>query len=439
MPTALPIVHEVLGSAGQPLDGVTRAFMAPRFGHDFSGVRLHTGPQAATSARAVGARAYTVGEQIVFGAGEFAPGSAAGRRLLAHELAHVVQQARGGGGSPATQEREADSAASAALAGRAVRVGGGGAGRLQRKGPDEAEHPGAMPTAQEYIDQHTNFIGDLKEAGLASDLYLLAWQSSRHYAFVLEVFDALDSSNQEEVAGYFFAQLRGDSWLEETALTQAGRDFLTTIAAFLPSSHRQRRRVTKIVLAGPQRAVEQERTAALAALKKKGKTIDVTFYTEYVGMDTAEALLGTIARHREKTKKTDAAFPMEEFDDIGAYLGAITAQTGATDFVRELHLMGHGTEDNFGFGRHFYSSDYLRKSYDTGANAPFMADGATIYMEGCAVAKGEAGRLYLKEVGRIFFGETKTGFIKGNTCTIVAIGELTECDPRTLRWPADLR
>jgi hypothetical protein len=88
------IVHEVLRSSGQPLDPATRSFMEPRFGHDFSRIRVHDDDQAAQSARAVNARAYTVGPSVVFGAGEYAPGSEYGRRLLAHELAHVVQQSK---------------------------------------------------------------------------------------------------------------------------------------------------------------------------------------------------------------------------------------------------------------------------------------------------------------------------------------------------------
>jgi outer membrane protein OmpA-like peptidoglycan-associated protein len=146
------IVHEVLHSPGQPLDSATRAFMEPRFSHDFSGVRaiapvagismkgmaigspddsleheadhvadgvmrsgepaasgasshmgtglehvrIHADDRAAESARAVNARAYTVGRDVVFGRSEYRPGSSEGRRLLAHELAHVFQQSGGG-------------------------------------------------------------------------------------------------------------------------------------------------------------------------------------------------------------------------------------------------------------------------------------------------------------------------------------------------------
>jgi hypothetical protein len=86
------IVHEVLRSPGQPLDGETRAFMEPRFGHDFSRVRVHTDAKAAESAIAMNALAYTVGRDVVFGTAQYAPGTLKGRRLLMHELTHVLQQ-----------------------------------------------------------------------------------------------------------------------------------------------------------------------------------------------------------------------------------------------------------------------------------------------------------------------------------------------------------
>jgi hypothetical protein len=91
---APPIIPGILNSSGRPLDQVTRAYMEPRFGYDFSSVRVHSGLAAERSARAMNAHAYTVGNDIVFGSGQFAPETAAGRRLIAHELTHVVQQSR---------------------------------------------------------------------------------------------------------------------------------------------------------------------------------------------------------------------------------------------------------------------------------------------------------------------------------------------------------
>ena len=86
------IVSDALNEGGTALDSGTRAFLEPRFGHDFSRVRIHTGTLAARSADAVNARAYTVGNDVVFASGEYAPASTSGRKLLAHELSHVLQQ-----------------------------------------------------------------------------------------------------------------------------------------------------------------------------------------------------------------------------------------------------------------------------------------------------------------------------------------------------------
>jgi Domain of unknown function (DUF4157) len=90
--TASPIVRDVLSAPGQPLDASSRAFFEPRFGHDFGHVRIHADATAAESARVVGALAYTSGGHIVFGRELYAPGAAFGKKLLSHELTHVIQQ-----------------------------------------------------------------------------------------------------------------------------------------------------------------------------------------------------------------------------------------------------------------------------------------------------------------------------------------------------------
>jgi hypothetical protein len=100
-------VHRVIAASGRPLDLPIRREMEQGFGHDFSQVRIHHGSAAEKSAKDVEARAYTVGSSIVFGEGQFAPSTGEGRRLLAHELAHVAQQTapgpanQQGGGNPA--------------------------------------------------------------------------------------------------------------------------------------------------------------------------------------------------------------------------------------------------------------------------------------------------------------------------------------------------
>jgi hypothetical protein len=158
VPDVPPIVQDVLRSPGHPLDEDALAAVESRFGHDFSRVRVHTDARAAESAQAVNARAYTVGRDVVFGAGQYTPGTPAGQRLLTHELTHVIQQP-----SPTAaptvvaepdspQEREAAEAAGGLgqncrvpLVARAVRAG---AARLWRT-PDDLTGRARYPTAAE--------------------------------------------------------------------------------------------------------------------------------------------------------------------------------------------------------------------------------------------------------------------------------------------------
>ena len=92
-----------LRGSGAPLPEDFRATLEAKLGHDFSRVRIHAGHRAAEATRSIGARAFTVGHEIAFAAGEYDPDSAEGRRLLAHELTHVVQQ---GGGSDGPHKLE---------------------------------------------------------------------------------------------------------------------------------------------------------------------------------------------------------------------------------------------------------------------------------------------------------------------------------------------
>ena len=114
-----PAVGRVLDTAGQPLDTATQSFFAARFGHDFGHVRVHADAAAAESARSVNALAYTVGRDIVFGAGHYAPDSRAVLKLLAHELAHVVQQT---GGAPRDSNAAAGHGATASRSQQSARA-----------------------------------------------------------------------------------------------------------------------------------------------------------------------------------------------------------------------------------------------------------------------------------------------------------------------------
>ncbi|MFG3055402.1 DUF4157 domain-containing protein [Kitasatospora sp. NPDC048239] len=151
-------VRRVLESAGQPLDDAVRATVERRFGRDFSGIRVHADADAAESAREVGAHAYTVGEHIAFGANRYDPATVEGRRLLAHEIAHAVQQGRGGAVAPpepgSALDRVADRAAAEFSTGTGpVTVAGSSAPSLARQvDPTHGSVTPAEPTeaSEEY-------------------------------------------------------------------------------------------------------------------------------------------------------------------------------------------------------------------------------------------------------------------------------------------------
>lgn len=132
-------VTDVLDSSGQTLDTSVRESMEAKFRSDFSHVRVHTDATASQSALMLNARAYTVGTDIVFGAGEYEPHTADGRKLLAHELSHVVQQSgashQTATASPATAEQEAGRLSHAIESSASVRVSARApVGAIQRQG-----------------------------------------------------------------------------------------------------------------------------------------------------------------------------------------------------------------------------------------------------------------------------------------------------------------
>lgn len=139
-PIAPKIVHAALRTPAKPLDQTTRDAMEQRFGRNLSHVRVDTDALAAESARAVRAQAYTVANSIVFARGAYAPSTSSGQQLIAHELAHVAQQA--GVGSPPSaasiliddsREADANAAADAVMSARPARVSSIPGASLQRQ------------------------------------------------------------------------------------------------------------------------------------------------------------------------------------------------------------------------------------------------------------------------------------------------------------------
>lgn len=176
-------VDAALQSAGQPLDASTRAFYERRFAHNFSAVRVHTGPVAAAAADALQARAFTRTSNVYFGLGEYSPATSQGRELIAHELAHVVQQTLAGTGGPQTSsltsqpqdpsEREADTVANDLISGRTVNVQAKPQGQIQRQALTQSSSDTAgavLPTENAEAIQHGFARLEQQDPRLASQL-----------------------------------------------------------------------------------------------------------------------------------------------------------------------------------------------------------------------------------------------------------------------------
>lgn len=172
------IVREVLGGPGQPLDTTSRAFFEPRFGHDFSQVRVHIGAKATESARTVNALAYTVGRNVVFGAEQYQPATTEGKLLLAHELTHVVQQHVG---NAQVAHRQADESPAPSSAARQRETGAterllaiiADIERVQanasRSPSDAGTQEGGQPGTNEHAEKIMVFLEQLRAAASGND------------------------------------------------------------------------------------------------------------------------------------------------------------------------------------------------------------------------------------------------------------------------------
>lgn len=335
---APPIVDQVLGSAGQPLDGATRAFMEPRLGRDFSGVRIHTGSQAAQSAHEVNAVAYTVGRNIVFGGGEYAPETSSGKRLLAHELTHVVQQTDNAG-SPMSGDGTSD--------------------KLQRQTPEKKTSssttatacPKGMPVgaAHAYPEDHSLWSSgsyaiwgppfDKQDANTYSEQTIQAWIRWR--------FGTLSSA----VANRIQAEATAEKWKWSGPIPNAGCQGTTSFPIALMS------RWVGLAHGDPEArgAESREAKAGMPALPPPEPIADVVVVAPRAGSSAAqtpqpdlrtrveEALDPTSVYEKGAPGATDPPFParmdgpeMEVPRGIGTYTMALDRAAVTSDPIMQM-------------------------------------------------------------------------------------------------------
>ena len=208
-------VHEALCLPGQPLDAATRAYFEPRFGHDFSSVRVHSGPAAAQSARDVNAHAYTVGHNVAFDLGRFAPATAEGKKLLAHELAHVTQQS----GRPRV------ATAPSANAMRPTGVTAIQPNIVQRDFSDSA----LIVEAGDFVNANLYSLINKDYDDVASRLYVNFAARAYNYHYVNVVFRHLPNDVEDNVGADFTDILAKKSLLDMCAADPLGRTMLNVL------------------------------------------------------------------------------------------------------------------------------------------------------------------------------------------------------------------
>jgi uncharacterized protein DUF4157 len=211
---APPSVGKALASPGTPLEPALRQDMEQRFGYDFSRVRVHNDTSAAESAHAVNARAYTVGRDIVFGREQYFPRTSEGKRLLAHELTHVVQQLGG-----------YDISASSSDVKRAASFSGQQTNNVANDG--EKQIP-ARPVTASMAGLQGDWKDDLAN-DIARDLDDYVAKNAQPYKHVIEVVHFHKKKELDDNIASAFTELQSLARLEKFAAAEAGREMLDVL------------------------------------------------------------------------------------------------------------------------------------------------------------------------------------------------------------------
>jgi hypothetical protein len=283
-------VDRVLASPGDPLEPALRQKMEQRFGHDFSQVRVHTDSPAAQSARDVNAHAYTKGSAVVFGAGRFAPATSEGRRLLAHELTHVVQQSAGDKGSASIP--------------------------IQR---EVAQH-GEFLTPDALVDKFNDAMNQNFFEKIARVLVDAVYSHPTPYQYISEVFEKVhdwDSDVEDDLGAEFISQLP-KSKLDQMANAYDGRQTLTVVyEAIITGSVTafEREQANKVLMA-KARAYKPEDYLRQTRMRQGGKRtriFPIRFMRVTPGYDYATPLAELMPNGTIRVKYPVAVQDMDTF------------------------------------------------------------------------------------------------------------------------------
>jgi hypothetical protein len=326
-----------LSGRGRALPESVRSFMEPRFNSDFGAVRVHTDAHADGLARAVSARAFTVGRNIVFGAGHYAPGTENGRRLIAHELTHVVQQTKPGAPhATETIQREVDSAAvdawntmSAAGRKRAQALYEECMELIGRLGDAQTAHVSILRSkwikflSTNVLVRINELDSDSKIDGLANVLHDFSDRISRYVANSFAEWEAVEHRYVDE-----------HDWLARRSFDDAGRG-----ASHLEGLHTEAKRWLD---AGAAAYITEEDFSHLKLTLERGSHIAVgTLQASRARARKLQELLDVVTELRVSGEDADKIVPgwaaqvQNEADNL-AHLAARTRPTPGTDYPEEF-------------------------------------------------------------------------------------------------------
>jgi hypothetical protein len=339
---APPIVEDVLATPGQPLADSAGRTLEPGFGHDFSGVRVDDDSKAAESASSVNALAYTVGNHIVFNAGQYSPGTSDGNRLLAHELTHTIQQT-GGMVRPQTdnQQKKHQDVRSGSAGGTTVLENG----TLHRQGaPPQTTAPTSSSWKPPFGLDPVTTHEEAREATLAIYVRIANLNSELKEAGETDAADKLELIAQEAVArSQSMAGATPITEKEASDLTEFGKDAdKADTEAIGILSRKAEEGLASIANAAPPdtSAIEDELAESLHDAFRKGSTDRVGELKE-----TIEKL----NKYKEKVssvltwakRAATAAKAAKTAEQLESAIGKLESAGGVLDKVGEVLTAAH--------------------------------------------------------------------------------------------------
>jgi hypothetical protein len=362
------LVRDVISSPGRPLDASTRAAMEPRFGHDFSNVRVHADDRAAESARAVNANAYTAGNHVAFGRGQFAPGTMSGSNLMAHELTHVVQQSTGtvdgspiGGGLHVSNPSDRFEQSAAA-------TGASASTRTSTKSPPART---TNPAATTHIQRDTRDLG-LTSGGTSSNqaAAVNAWSAAGSALFagvgLIAAFQSAGAAKRQAVAAE-----RQTEAAEDPPVAEPTTGGIAVTDADIPEI----------------KGLNKEKVEETEVDTEEAEGQDIADTTETPATKKEKKKTHTVSTHAKRTTHKKTITPPDDTESLETYkvLGITQGKGNSATFPVSIRSVGNDIKD--GGTEPPEVEGYLGGTLESNASVTFKAKPGKHLDDGSATVK----------------------------------------------------